>query len=72
MLSELGYKTLKELTDATVPAAIRLQQPLALGEPFAEHELLEQLHTLASDNQVLRSFIGQGYYDTITPGVIVS
>ena len=71
MLSELGYKTLKELTDATVPAAIRLQQPLALGEPFAEHELLEQLHTLASDNQVLRSFIGQGYYDTITPGVIL-
>ena len=71
MLSELGYKSLKELTDATVPAAIRLQQPLALGEPFAEHELLEQLHTLASDNQVLRSFIGQGYYDTITPGVIL-
>jgi glycine dehydrogenase len=71
MLSALGYKTLKELTDATVPAGIRLQQPLALGEPFAEHELLEQLHTLASDNQVLRSFIGQGYYDTITPGVIL-
>ncbi|MEO6771435.1 MAG: aminomethyl-transferring glycine dehydrogenase [Kofleriaceae bacterium] len=71
MLAELGYKTLEELTDATVPAGIRLQQPLALGEPFAEHELLEQLHTLASDNQVLRSFIGQGYYDTITPGVIL-
>src|SRR3569623_125512 len=71
MLSELGYKSLKELTDATVPAAIRLQQPLALGEPFAEHERLEQLHTLASDNQVLRSFIGQGYYNTITPGVIL-
>src|SRR6185312_6473303 len=71
MLSELGYKTLKELTDATVPAGIRLPQPLALGEPFAEHELLEQLHTLASDNQVLRSFIGQGYYNTITPPVIL-
>jgi glycine dehydrogenase len=71
MLAELGYQTLEQLTAATVPAAIRLQQPLALGEPFAEHELLEQLHTLASDNQVLRSFIGQGYYDTITPGVIL-
>ncbi|MEO8499666.1 MAG: aminomethyl-transferring glycine dehydrogenase [Vicinamibacteria bacterium] len=71
MLAELGYKSLDELTAATVPAAIRLQKPLELGEPFAEHELLEQLHTLASDNQVLRSFIGQGYYDTITPGVIL-
>jgi glycine dehydrogenase len=71
MLSELGYTSLAELTAATVPAAIRLQQPLQLGEPFAEHELLEQLQTLASDNHVLRSFIGQGYYDTITPGVIL-
>jgi len=71
MLAELGYKSLEELTAATVPAAIRLAKPLELGEPFAEHELLEQLHTLASDNQVLRSFIGQGYYDTIVPGVIL-
>ena len=71
MLSELGYTTLEQLTAATVPAAIRLQQPLQLGEPFAEHELLEQLHQLAGDNQVLRSFIGQGYYDCITPGVIL-
>jgi glycine dehydrogenase len=71
MLSELGYKSLAELTAATVPAAIRLQQPLQLGEPFAEHELLAELQTLAGENQVLRSFIGQGYYDTITPGVIL-
>ena len=71
MLSELGYTTLEQLTAATVPAAIRLQQPLQLGEPFAERELLEQLHQLAGDNQVLRSFIGQGYYDCLTPGVIL-
>ena len=71
MLAELGYTTLEQLTAATVPAAIRLQQPLQLGEPFAEHELLEQLQALAGDNQVLRSFIGQGYYDCITPGVIL-
>ncbi|MFT3699387.1 MAG: aminomethyl-transferring glycine dehydrogenase [Kofleriaceae bacterium] len=71
MLQELGYKSLEELTAATVPAAIRLQKPLDLGEAFAEHELLEQLQQLAGENKVLRSFIGQGYYDCITPGVIL-
>jgi glycine dehydrogenase len=71
MLAALGYQSLDELADATVPAAIRLKQPLALGEPLGEHELLEELKNLASDNQVLRSFIGQGYYDTITPPVIL-
>ena len=73
MLAQLDYKSLEELAKATVPSAIRLQKPLELGErlPFAEHELLEELKNLAADNQVLRSFIGQGYYDTITPGVIL-
>ena len=54
-----------------MPAAIRLTKPLALGEPLGEHELIEELKNLAADNQVLRSFIGQGYYDTITPPVIL-
>jgi glycine dehydrogenase len=71
MLAALGYKSLDELANATVPAAIRLKQPLQLGEPLGEHELIEELKNLAADNQVLRSFIGQGYYDTITPAVIL-
>src|SRR5512138_2900077 len=73
MLAALGYKTLAELADAVVPGNIRLKQPIALDGrlPLGEHELIEELRTLASDNQVLRSFIGQGYYDTITPGVIL-
>ena len=73
MLAELGYKSLDELTAATVPAGIRLAKPLQLGDrlPLAENELLEELQTLSADNQVLRSFIGQGYYDCITPGVIL-
>jgi glycine dehydrogenase len=71
MLAELGYRSLEELAAATVPSAIRLKKPLALGEPLGEHELLEELKNLAADNQVLRSFIGQGYYDTITPPVIL-
>jgi glycine dehydrogenase len=73
MLAVLGYKSLDELADAIVPSAIRLPTPLALGErlPLTEHELIEELKNLAVDNQVMRSFIGQGYYDTITPAVIL-
>ncbi|HEY0986154.1 MAG TPA: aminomethyl-transferring glycine dehydrogenase [Kofleriaceae bacterium] len=73
MLSALGHRTLDELADAVVPAAIRIARPLALGDrlPFGEHELLEEMKNLAADNVVLRSFIGQGYYDTITPPVIL-
>jgi glycine dehydrogenase len=73
MLAELGYKSLEELASATVPAAIRLRKPLQLGErlPLGEHELIEEMKNLAADNAVMRSFIGQGYYDTITPPVIL-
>ncbi|HEY5947097.1 MAG TPA: glycine dehydrogenase (aminomethyl-transferring), partial [Kofleriaceae bacterium] len=69
MLALLGYKSLDELAAATVPSAIRLKKPLSLGEPLGEHELLEEMKNLAADNQVMRSFIGQGYYDTIVPPV---
>src|SRR5690606_9222645 len=71
MLALLGYKSLDELADATVPPGIRLKKPLALGEPLGEHELVEEMKNLAADNQVMRSFIGQGYYDCITPAVIL-
>src|SRR3954471_18079971 len=73
MLAALGYQSLDELATAVVPGAIRLAKPLALGErlPLGEHELLEEMKNLAADNVVLRSFIGQGYYDTIVPPVIL-
>jgi glycine dehydrogenase len=70
MLEFLGLSSLDELTDATVPEAIRLRRPLQLGPPRGEHELLAELKSIASRNQVLRSVIGMGYYDTITPPVI--
>jgi len=70
MLATLGLASLDELVAATVPASIRLDRPLELGPALGEHELIEELRTLAGDNQVLRSFIGQGYYDCITPPVI--
>ncbi|HEX7841102.1 MAG TPA: aminomethyl-transferring glycine dehydrogenase [Kofleriaceae bacterium] len=73
MLAALGYQSLEELATAVVPQAIRLARPLSLGDrlPLGEHELIEEMKNLAADNIVLRSFIGQGYYDTITPPVIL-
>src|SRR4051812_28630551 len=70
MLSELGCENLDELIDATVPKDIRLDRPLDLGAPKSEAEALAELRSLAKKNTVARSFIGAGYYDTITPPVI--
>jgi glycine dehydrogenase len=70
MLTDLGFDSLEKLADATVPESIRLRKPLRLGAPRGENELLSELKEIASQNQVLRSFIGAGYYDTITPPVI--
>jgi len=70
MLDLLGYKTLDELVDATIPEAIRFRRPLALPEPQSEFEALSALRRLAAKNQLYRSFIGMGYSDTITPPVV--
>src|SRR5262245_6640639 len=75
MLGALGYSTLDQLADATVPPAIRLKRPLRLEglseRPKGEFELLQELRGIAAENKVFRSFIGMGYYDTITPPVIL-
>jgi len=77
MLSTVGYASLDALTDATVPASIRISKPLALdssaraGTPRGEAELLAELKAIASQNEVFRSFIGLGYHDCITPPVIL-
>src|SRR5687768_8956453 len=70
MLGVLGVASLEELIDQTVPPAIRLKKPLKLGPPRGERETLDELRKIASKNKVFRSFIGMGYYDTITPPVI--
>ena len=70
MLAELGFENLDELIDATVPKNIRLDRPLDLPAAKSESEALEELRTLSKKNTVARSFIGAGYYDTITPPVI--
>ncbi len=75
MLRTTGFASLDALTDATVPASIRLSRPLTLAglpeEGWSESEALGRLRGVASQNLVLRSFIGQGYHGTITPPVIL-
>ena len=70
MLAALGYATRSALMDAIVPAAIRRATPLALPGPVTETAALARLEAIAARNKVFKSFIGQGYYGTHTPGVI--
>ena len=70
MLAALGYESLEDLIGATVPAAIRLQQPLNLPQGLDEAAALAQLKALASQNQVWRSYLGLGYAQSLTPPVV--
>ncbi|KAF1686263.1 glycine dehydrogenase (aminomethyl-transferring) [Pseudoxanthomonas broegbernensis] len=76
MLAAVGHDSLEALTDAIVPALIRsgtnaAAAPLALPESLTEEEALARLRAIASKNQAFRNFIGQGYYGTHTPKVIL-
>src|SRR5499425_1050706 len=70
MLATLGVASRAALVDAAVPAAIREPRALDLPPPLSEAEALVRLRRIATRNRVLKSFIGQGYYGTYTPGVI--
>jgi glycine dehydrogenase len=71
MLAALGLDSLDDLIDQAVPAAIRDDKPLALDDAISEPHALAHLRRLADRNTVLASLIGQGYYGTHTPGVIL-
>ncbi len=71
MLATIGVRSIDELIDQTIPPGIRLQAPVDLPAPETEHEYLTRLRTVAANNRVCRSYIGMGYYDTITPSVIL-
>jgi len=71
MLAAIGADSLEQLIDQTVPAAIRLPADLPLPAPRREHEALADLKAIASKNVVNKSCIGMGYYDTLTPKVIL-
>ena len=70
MLNVIGVKSLDQLIDETVPQKIRLKQPLNLPDGINEYEFLNHLKALGSRNKIFRSYIGMGYYNSITPGVI--
>ena len=70
MLKEIGEESLDNMISKTIPADIRLKQELALDEPLTEFEFSWHLKHLAEMNKVFYSFIGMGYYPTITPAVI--
>jgi len=71
MLQVIKAPSLDALIDQTVPKRIRAKKPLDLPAAKGEFELLQELRGIAAKNQVFRSFIGAGYSDTITPGVVL-
>jgi glycine dehydrogenase len=71
MLNALEVSSVQELIEQTVPASIRLEQPLTIGESRTEVETLSYLKSVASKNKVFKSYIGQGYHPTHVPHVIL-
>lgn len=71
MLDTIGVSSLEELVSKTVPGAIRMQHPLAVPAAISESDYLRHLKEVSLKNDVFRNYIGQGYYDTITPSVIL-
>ncbi|ODS84015.1 MAG: glycine dehydrogenase (aminomethyl-transferring) [Cytophagaceae bacterium SCN 52-12] len=71
MLGILGVASVDELIDQTVPAHIRLKQPLSLPTGVSEQLFLAEFKRIAKMNAVLKSYIGTGYYDTVVPNVIL-
>jgi glycine dehydrogenase len=71
MLDEIGMGSLDELIDRTLPGNIRIRGRLDIPMPVSEHEFLANLKDIANLNKVYKSYIGQGYYDTMVPSVIL-
>ena len=71
MLSAIGVASRQALMDSIVPASIRRTEGMQLPSPLTEAQALAELKGIAQQNKVMRNFIGQGYYGTLTPGVIL-
>jgi glycine dehydrogenase len=71
MLKTIGVKNMEELISQTVPASIRMNKTLALPAAMGEHEYLKHIKEVSSKNKVFATYIGQGYYNTIIPSVIL-
>ena len=71
MLSLVGAKNLDELIKNTVPEKILLKDELNIEEPGSENDTLKKLKSISKKNEIFRNFIGMGYYNSITPNVIL-
>ena len=71
MLAKIGVASLDELIEQTVPGNIRLDKPLQLEDGLTERQYYRKILALAKKNKVFNTYIGMGYYDTITPAVIL-
>jgi glycine dehydrogenase len=71
MLQTIGIASLDDLIDKTVPSGIRLAEELTTPAAISEFEYLNELKAVAAKNKVFKTYIGQGYYNTITPSVIL-
>ena len=71
MLKVIGVQTLDELISKTVPSSIRMKHELDLPEAMGEYEYLQHIKNISLKNRLFKNYIGQGYYDTITPSVIL-
>ena len=71
VLDQLGYKDLEEFSKSVLPKNIFTAEKLGLGDAMSEEEALKALREISKENTVYRSFIGQGYYGTVTPKVIL-
>ena len=71
MLSKIGIKSIDELIDKTIPSAIRSKKPMEIPTGLSEFEMLQSLKEISNKNIIAKNFIGQGYYGTITPSVIL-
>src|SRR5437899_6321480 len=71
MLNAVGAASLDALMDEAIPGRIRRAAPLNLPDGLSEHQFLRELRQTASRNQLFRSFLGLGYYDCMTPSVIL-
>ena len=70
MLDVIGVSSLDELIDQTIPLDIRISEPMKLPKALSEQEYAEEIAKIASKNKVFASYIGMGWYDTITPAAV--
>ena len=71
MLETIGAKSLNELIEKTIPSTIRLKKPMNIPSGLTEFEMLQSLKAIGEKNILAKNYIGQGYYGTITPSVIL-